>query len=773
MKSLNMLTPSAQEFTQTSDFPYGGWEVSVGSASVRRFINRGPYPKYVPVGTSLGSGTQGNIIRLSPTGGSAITVSSPYIPIRPNKQITTSIVLGSLLLNRKATLRVEFYEAEQSETIITRNNDTNPVSVYTDFIGSNIARLSTVSLPPRLADYAKIFVDFTDDPDTDSLSSEDLLILYDPAMIETSASSSSTFGYSVYEALPSFMRLDDQNLNEIVSGNSTNLPLLKYTDALSTRLAFINNSVYAFRYDRASVGTEHLSALTDPLTCDSSYLNWLAAITGSDIFALNSGSTIWLVLAALDKDEDNIPSEWGDDIEALISWSGLESENPEFFDTENMFRKQISTGFVGINAGTEETIIKYLKTLLSGDGSAPDDSIRIFNRSKDSAFRVLLYVNADVDPDPGGNFMAEIAQIGMPAGTTVEKTNSLERASDFYYDVDEFVTAVTGNSSFAGGVKTIRSVVDSSHHGSHMVTTYPGTQGSFSTYGGEAGNSLFTAGNAVYSNPQYSWESESHPALSLDVKDGYEVIVELGGIQEVNASPVEEITEITNPPQWLYREKRIIAYGTDLNEGTDGNDWALYMVSGSGLSEDPEVRLMWVDGYNSVANEDNYAVSDPIQLDGLSSTSPLAIRVAVDTVAKTVTFYAQRTLFGNWNSNMYGIKPIEPRMGASTEPGINILSSKNDGPAWGRAPAIAASCYRVMLWQQLIVFPQSEVSSTVHAYVRGEGSADYSNYDYRPNAFINFYEMDKYATSYEFLAATGDTSPDGNGGVVTPLIGNG
>lgn len=755
MRSFNLFSADAQDFLPSDDYDNGGWEVTSGSANLRTYKERGLYYKYTPSGSQYANGNLGSLLIIKSTGTSAITVASEFISVSGEVPYLFSAVAGAGENNRIAKMTIEYYSTTETSSIIARDSTKNKVISTSDF-GSDVFRMvSNLSISPINANYAKMFITYTDVSETNTITDAEAFLLYDPVAVSLAVEETSAFGYSTYLSIPEFMRFDDDNIERLAEDIQPQNPLLKFMDGLTTRLALINNTLHTFRYVRATEGTEYLSKLTDPQTTEESNLAWLAILTGVNLYSLAVGSTPWLALQQIETSGNSTAGEW-DDIELLQTWIGIQSANPNFYDIVQSFRDQIQTGFTGIHAGRPDIILQYMRTTLLSE--APEDvALTLTPRARDSAFRVTLLVDPLADPDPNGRFLTDILQLGLPVGVTGEKVNFVKDTADCNFDFDELFTSLTGDDGAGGAEVTFSMVSDSTGHGVNMLLNN-GSPEDAPELGGEVGNSKYTDGAMYYSGYRSYWQSEEHAALDISqdpASTGYELIVELSDITEANAEAFrsETITPLTGPTNWQYRKKKLIACGAGpVVSGRISNDWALYMVSGSTLAEDPEVRLLWIDGYTDVTLM-NWAVSEPINFTGLSSTSNTVLRIKYD--GSFLYFYAQRGFFSNWESNAYGAissSAFIPNMQvSSTEEGSILLGSSISLGTWADAEPISAGYRSVLLWKSPIEFYGAGTStSESHAYSEGEPVDDFTVYNYSPNAFIDIWQQDNYVSTISF-----------------------
>ncbi|MEL0098116.1 MAG: hypothetical protein VW907_01005 [Opitutae bacterium] len=206
------------------------------------------------------------------------------------------------------------------------------------------------------------------------------------------------------------------------------------------------------------------------------------------------------------------------------------------------------------------------------------------------------------------------------------------------------------------------------------------------------------------------------------------------------------------PADWLYREKRLLACGTD--SSGNNNDWAVYLVSGSTTAPDNQTRLMLIDGYDTVSAT-NYAVSDPIDFNAIASRGDVVLRVkrsAVVSASATATFYAQSSIYDDWDAHQVGAVTFEPNSASAsigTDNGIQILGQLNANDNWADALPVSCSVKRFMFFNGLISFTgESETSSAAHAYFESGSTSNFASYNYTPTLDIDFSGQTVYDRSF-------------------------
>lgn len=756
MRSANLLSENAQEFDYSSSGgAFGGWEVTSGSASLRRFSNVGFYRKYVPSGLSVDQSDYGNCLVVTSTSASAVELSSELFSVNNNTIYNVYGAFSSQLDDRVAKLFIDFYDTETSSSPLTSETRYTFRNTSESLSSSTANSAYVPALSPPDAKFAKMRVVFTDFNNSGVISTDDKFVFYDPIVSSISQYETPAFAKRVYESLPDFMQEDDANITSIVKNpEQQTVPLLKFVESLTSRMSAIAETAKDFEYIRSVEGTEKKPTLVDPLNAPASYLPWLAAATGTTLTSIAAGFTPWLALENLDLDADAVSGEW-EDLELLDDWAAVEDVDPDFFDTVAVFRNYIRTGFTGVNGGKKITVEEFIRTVL--DTETPDSAVVVLKqRNRDTPFKCEILVDPSADPDASGSLLANFANDGMSIGTSCTKVNEVERSADADYEIDLLVNYEAGENAVGVHDFTQGFIYDLSGAGRNLLLNSTGDSKAPDLGGGVA-EAHFTFGTCYYSGRDTYWTSDFSDAVNLyedGDPTGFEVFVELGDITEAPAELVDTYYTSSIPASYLLREKRLIICGNDASTiNPDRNDWALYMVSGTTLNEESSCRLLWVEGYHNMTAT-NYAFSEPIKLSAKSSTSPLIVRVKRD-AEYNVTFYAQNSYYGNWEENSYGGGTITPTTIGAAKPIVQIGGTLSNG-LWSDAEAISAEFYRALIYKG--TDPIQDIvptSGTATALVDGGEVYDHHVFDYVPSFFVNFKDLSNYDETL-----TGVANPD-------------
>jgi hypothetical protein len=745
---INGLSSTEANFGTRQSNDYGGWALNSGTAALKFIANRGYYNKYVP-GDEYESTYMGNSLQIkSTTSQASVVAESPFVDSVGSRIYLISVAVASNI-SSEATLSVDYYMSA-SDSSPTASSESKTISIEAD----KYARLYLGFAADPDATLMKVKITFTG-PSAGSLASDDIITLYDPVVCEDHYTGYGRISYLFYTDLPEFMRLDDENIASLVKSPQVPVPLKRFVESLAYSADNIADTAISFQYTRATEGTESKSKLTDPDTADAAYLFWLASITATTLLSSSSGFTPWTALEDYDGDSDTNPGEW-EDFETLADWIALQSLNPDFFDTVQGFRDQIRTGFSGINAGRADTIVSYIRTLL--DTATPNDTAVVVNKNAmENPFQLSVLVDPTVDPDSAGNFITDAVNSSLSAGAFATKVSKAANSGDVSYDMTSLLYPATHSNSAAGGVSIYgKSFISDERNFARHIRLNETSSNTVLEIGGGVGDSHYSADSQYFygdmSSSTYGSITSSDTA-TLDLggsSAGYDLVFVLTDITLPSAAVDTAGDGGTTPADWLYREKYLLACGTD--SSSSDNDWAVYLVSGHTSGPDTDVRLLLVDGYEAVGAS-NYAVSDPIDFNSIGATGQYVLRVsrsALSASDATVSFYAQSSLYDDWNSNAVGSSTFTPgSASAGADAGIQILGQLNATDDWADATPVSCGVKRVLVFDAPISFTgSSNTSSSAHAYVGGDDVDDFGMYVYSPTLDIDLSAVAVYADSF-------------------------
>lgn len=745
---INGLSPTEANFGTRQSNDYGGWSLASGTATLSFVANRGFYNKYVP-GDEYESTYMGNSLQIkSTTSQASIVAESPFVDSVGSRIYLISIAIAAEVA-AEATLSVDYYLSE-SDSSPTASSESKTAALE----AGKFARLYLGFTADPDATLMKVKVTFTG-PSAGSLAADDAVALYDPVVCEDHYTGYGRISYLFYTDLPEFMRLDDENIASLVNSPQVPVPLKRFVESLAYPADNIADTAISFQYTRATEGTESKSKLTDPDTADAAYLFWLASITATTLLSASSGFTPWAALEEYDGDSGGDPGEW-EDIETLADWLALQSLDPDFFDTIQGFRDQIRTGFSGINAGRADTIVSYIRTLL--DTATPDDTAVVVNKNAmENPFQLSILVDPSADPDPTGNFITDAVNSSLSAGAFATKVSEAANSGDVSYDMTSLLYPATHSNPAAGGVSIYgKSFISDERNFARHIRLNETSSTTVVEVGGGVGDSHYSADSQYFygdmSSSTYGSITSSDTA-TLDLggsSAGYDLVFVLTDITLPSAAVDTAGSGGTTPADWLYREKYLLACGTD--SSSSDNDWAVYLVSGHTPGPDTDVRLLLVDGYEAVGAA-NYAVSDPIDFNSIGATGQYVLRVsrsALSASDATVSFYAQGSLYDDWDSNAVGSSTFTPdSASAGADAGIQILGQLNATDNWADATPVSCGVKRVLVFDAPISFTgSSDTSSSAHAYVGGDDVDDFGMYVYSPTLDIDLSAVAVYADSF-------------------------
>ena len=737
----NALTNTQKNFGTSKTTDFAGWSITSGVGTIIRFEKPTYYNTYIP-GDEYKDTYGGATFTFVPTSTADVVVESPFVDINETKRYLASVFLGSFTSGKTVTLTMDFYASSSSSATTT-------TSRTIDFpVAKTFGKLFEMFTAPSGSQIAKFKLTFSGTGSGTLTANSDLFIVYDPFICEDNFTDAGNLSYATYHDLPNFMLLDDKNIDNLVTEQLLPFPLKRFLESLMRSADAVSEEAKLYEYTRPTEGTESKSKLTDPDTAAASYLAWLASVTGTNLLISASGFSPWAALEAFEADPSaGDPGEW-EDLETL-DWLGLENVDPDFFDTIQSFRDQIRTGFSGINGGRPDAIAEFLQTLVGASAFTP-----VVKNDRDNPF--LVEVLIDPASDPGGTLISDAANNGLSAGARAEKVTNVVDSGNGSLDFSTIVyPASNSNSNSTGAHVYDQNFVADPDGYARNLRLNENSSTTIPELGGGVGNAHHTANSAYFygdtgSSTYGSITSGNDSLLNLGgTTTGYDIVVVLSDLTVPTASADTAGSGGNTPADFLYREKRLIACGTD-NSGSD-NDWAIYLVSGATQDSDNNTRLMLVDGYEAVG-ANNYAVSDAIDFNDISSRGDVVLRVskAAGSGAQTVSFYAQSSLYDDWESNAVGTASITSDSAtAGTGAKIQILGQLNATDNWADANPLSCSIKRLMFFNAPISFSgTSDTSSAAHAYFDGGSTTNFGYYAYSPTVDIDLSAVTVYSASF-------------------------
>lgn len=753
----NLLTAYQSNFGTSSSGDNGGWELTGGAAgSGIVFYDVAGYNTYIPGDAYKDRFKKASLIAIS-TGTDDLVIESPYFDVVDNASYMATVSVMPFGFDPVYTIDLVFYTAIDGAVV---SHSTSTLDVVSDEL--ELIRLLNIFTTPSTATKARMKITVSGE----SLADDSRVVLFDPFVSDWSSTSIGGVAASVYDDLPTFMILDDKNINDLVNGLQLPYPLRRFVTSLCFVVDKVNEEVIDFRYDRAADGNEHKSTLTNPDTAKASYLEWLASVTGIDLLvSSSSGFTPWIALEGYEGPPVlDDPGEW-EDLESLPSWLAIQDVNPDFFDTVRSFRDQIRTGFTGVNAGRPDTIEAFVRTILAST-TQETDVVVIRNEDKDNPFRVEVLVDPSVDPDPSGDLIVNAVSAGLSAGVVASKTSLVMESGRNSYKFDDVVYPATyTDSAAAGAVVYGKSFVsDIDNYGRHLLLNKNNTESTIPELGGGIADA-HCSGEISYfygdiSGSEYgSLTTATSSIANLSAGQAYDVVVKLTDVTRPIAAVATVPDSGSTPATWLFREKHLLVAGKD--SGGSDNDWAIYLVSGLTPSQDFDTRILLVDGYMDESST-NYAYSDPIPVNIFTENKSMVIRVLKDST-NTCHFYAQNSIYDDWDGNKLGTASITPSSTtASADAYIQVLGQLNNS-LWSDAPPLSCAVERVMIFDSQIAFTGGgSTSSSDHAYVDGKATATYGVFTYRPTIDIDVRQASVYDSSFDIL-----TYSNGSGGILS------
>lgn len=162
---------------------------------------------------------------------------------------------------------------------------------------------------------------------------------------------------------PEFIRDQDANAEPLP------YQLIRFMEAVTIHTGEMVDLVNQFVYEDISEGKDEtnintLSVLVDPIAAKREYLPWLALFSGTQIINPTTGFTPWENLPATWEGIDAIDGTATDEDDA--PWDLIQEYNTEPSGLVEFLRWQTSTGYYGVNSGTQEAIIESVKRVLIG-----------------------------------------------------------------------------------------------------------------------------------------------------------------------------------------------------------------------------------------------------------------------------------------------------------------------------------------------------------------------------------------------------------------------
>ena len=767
VRDVNLFSANQSNFGVAGGTDNAGWEVTSTYGRIVRLDDSYFYEKYNPNSTF-----PGRTLAWVTNSTADITIKSDWIPIESSQRYMASVFYFQGKGDADVTLDMEFNNTNSGtgDTYATDSSLTAPTTITFSTLG-DCSRLFH-AFTARVSDkYARMVFKISGGSGG-NLADTDGGYFYDPVICEDGFNKIGRVSYKTYQSLPAFMRLDDEKINDIVADAQMSVPLRRYLESLASYGDMIADEAAQFDYTRAEEGTESKSKLTDPDTAASAYLAWLASVTATTLLVSSSGFTPWSALESYDGgDAGSDPGEWTD-IESFSDWLALQASDPDFFDTVQSFRDQIRTGFTGIHSGRADTVEAFVRTMLSS-ATASTDAVSVNSNNKDNPFLVEVLVDPNSDPDASGSLVIDAVNNGLSAGAVATKVGQvIDSGNGAYSFTDVFYPATVANSSGGGVVMYGPSFIADKDGFARNILLNSSVSAALSEVGGGIGYAHYSTGSEYYFGKITGSTFGSLTTASTTYADiggntaGFDLIAVLTDVTVPTASVDSAGSGGNTPADWLYREKRLIACGVDSDSQGD-NDWALYLVSGATAAVDNDTRMLLVEGFNAVGAT-NYAASDPIDFSTVGNKGDVVLRVKRGAVSGTasVTFYAQSSLYDDWEGNKVGTATITP---ASSSAGnaharLQILGKLDASDNWADANPLSCGVKRFMLFKTPLTFTgDSDTSTNNHAYIDGDATKTYGKFTYSPSIDVDLSDVSVYTmpdalgTDQAFNASTPDS----------------
>ena len=755
-RKANLFSANESNFGAAGGTTLDGWElVSSATGHVKRMDEIYFYPKYRP--NSDDTSLKGRTLGVVSSGTNDITIKSPWVAVNTSERYMGSIFVYSGNHDFDVTLDMEFNTTNSGtgDTYATDNTLSQPVTTTISTFGDS-SKMFRPFTSRSTDQFARLVVKISGGSSS-SLADRDVLYLFDPVIGEDSFLKIGPMSLGAYNTLPSFMRLDDEKIDNIVAEPQMQLPLRRFLESLLSFSDEIFNESKAFEYTRPTEGTESKSKLTDPDTAKSEYFAWLASVTATHLLVSGSGFTPWAALESYDGgDAGTTPGEWTD-METFADWLALQAHNPDFFDTIQSFRDQIRTGFSGIHGGRADTIEAFIRTMLDSTTSSTD-AVVVSNNHKENPFLVEVLVDPDADPDPSGTLVSDAINNGLSTGASGTKVSQVIQSGDGHPSFSDIFYPATVANSGGGGVVDYGPAFIADQDGfarnillnSAISASYPEIGGGIGYAHRETGSEFYYGKITGSTFAKLETDDSAYAELGANTA-GFDIIAVLTDVTYPTAASDSSGSGGNTPADWLYREKRLIACGVDSDTNGD-NDWALYLVSGATAGQDNDTRILLIEGYEAVGAT-NYAASDPIDFESVGKDGNLVIRVQRGAVSGTATvkFYAQSSLYDDWAGNTIGTATITPATTAagSAHARLQILGKLNATDNWADANPLSCGVKRIMLFQTPLTFSgDSDTTSSAHAYIDGDSTTTFGRFEYSPSLDVDLSGVSVYSTTF-------------------------
>lgn len=767
-RNINLFSLNETKFTNADRSDLGGWTVTSSDTVARRVEERAFYATYNP---NYPRYKIKNTLALVSTGSTAsMEIKSPWMTVNDNTLYMFSLMLYAQFGGFDVVVEGEGNSAPADSGATVIKSQT-AVTLSQGF-GSRFA--VDLSNGARSGDasygFIRAVVRVTNSAGG-NIPTDRLLWLFDPVLAEYGSKSSGAVTNLVYNDLPAFMRLDDKNINDLTTTAQPQFPLFRFTETLCYVLDHVDEEATAFTYTRPTEGTERKSKLVDPATTAAAALPWLATVTGSTLLTSAGGFTPWIGFEQYDgPDAGTDPGQW-DDLESVTDWTALQILNPDFFDSIQGYRDQISTGATGRNAGRPDSLVSYVRTIL--DTTTPDNEVVVFvSGDYENPFRSKILVDPSVDPDPSGSLIIDAIATSVSSGSATRKVGAVYDSGKGSFDMSKVLYPATHSDSGAKGLAEMdTSFVDDKDGFARHLLMNEDESADVPEVAGGIGSAHYTSGGQYFygqrdGSPFSSGYVLTDTSSSVDLgglSTGLDVLVELSDVTFPEAALDTAGDGGNTPTDWLFREKRLIVCGT--YNGSAGNDWALYMVSGLTPGADSDTRLMFIDGYLN-QNSTNYAYSNPLPKESLTKQGDFFVRVSV-TSGGAVTFYAQPDDHDDWAGSALGTSTVT---GVSTSAGgnaqVQVLGHTRvlGSSLWAYAPALSCAVKQVKIFNAPLTFTNSGLtSSSAHAYIDGDATTTYEFFGYEdPLLHIDFTGLAPYTTTFNSTLTVSGTSSNLN-----------
>lgn len=332
----------------------------------------------------------------------AIQISNLRVPFNGNRGYKGFSLRAFMWVWTESSVEVEIY-------LTTQTASASAVATTSEFTkAQQWTLISVVSDPISDSETtsASVRADFKE------LGAGNAAFVSIPALVSPDAIRYNVASRETWIRLPEYIR------NADINAEDPNLPLLRFTEVLTSIADEVDQTWDEYRYvpPEDNFGDALPSGLADPSIASESVLRWLAPLMGTQLINPFSGFTPWENLAAgadvnldgtvtWDEFEDALDTDNDDE----ATWAEIENFNPSITGLDTFERWQITTAAYGLRGGTRASIESAAQQVLTGT-----KTVNVTPRFCGDPFSILVEVNNDEATDIGK--VEEYIHPAVPAG---------------------------------------------------------------------------------------------------------------------------------------------------------------------------------------------------------------------------------------------------------------------------------------------------------------------------------------------------------------------